>query len=187
MIFILFILSVLGLFTALASSYAVGKYNQLVTMRHRILTGMLQLDFALRKQSAELRTLVNDPARLKVEALPPTDFFSRLDRAEESAHMAVSGPLCDGNLAELAAAEKLMASCWNAMLMDARNDMARHARNRLESNAETWDKIVGLVVHYSHRARKLPCRWIASASAFETLTATNFLSGKFLPPSRSAP
>jgi len=185
MIFLVCILFVLGVFAA--SAFAIGKFNQLVTLRHRISTRMLQFDFALRNQSAEIRTMVNDPAWLKAADLPPAGFFSWLARAEESAHRAVSGRLCDGNLAELAAADELIASCWNILLVDARDDLARLARCHLVSNAEARGKIAGLVVHYSHLARSISCRWIARASGFESLTATDCLSEKILPLDRSAP
>lgn len=170
MIFLAGILSVLGVFTA--SAYVIGKFNQLVTLRHQISTGMLQLDFALRNQSAELRVLECRAPWHKQKGLPPTDFSSRLDRAEEVAHKAVSGWLCDGNLAHLAVARELIDSVWKAVLTDGGDDCSRLAHCRLASNAEAWGEISRLVAHYRLRIRKFPCRWVAFFSGFEELGTT---------------
>ncbi|MFZ4775529.1 MAG: hypothetical protein ACOYM3_09215, partial [Terrimicrobiaceae bacterium] len=84
-----------ALFAAGLLIFAIGKYNHLVTLRRRISTEMLQLDLALRKQSAELQSLGGSPSK---------DFVRRLALAEEKSHQAVSGRLTGNNLALLSEA-----------------------------------------------------------------------------------
>ena len=178
MILVVCLTFVFGVLAATVAAFAIGKYNLLVALRRRISNEMLQFDFTLRKQSAELRTLGNNSPAHKPGDLLPTDFFSTLDRAEEYSHRAVAGRLCGGGLARLGTAKELVASCWNIIPTAGRDDIARIARCRLKSNEETWKKICGLVVHYGDHAGKIPCCWVAFASGFESLATKNFLSGK---------
>ena len=168
MIFVVCLISGFGVFAAAAAAFAIGKYNLLVALRRRISNEMLQFDFALRKQSAELRTLWNNSPCNKAGDPAATDFFNRLERAEENSHRAVAGPLCPVNLAKLIAANDLIASCWNAMMKGGGEEIAGLARCRLESNAKAWENISGMFAHYIHHARKVPARWVARVSGLES-------------------
>lgn len=149
-----------GLLVACLLVFAIGKYNHLVTLRNRISTEMLQLDLALRKQSAELQALVG---------CLPTDCISRLTLAEEKSHRAVSGRLTASNLAMLTEASGHTLSCWDA---SGRNDV-----NHLETTAETWKRIHGLVDDYRRILRGFPYHAVALVCGFDSLSPGNSLPG----------
>lgn len=150
-----------GLLVACLLVFAIGKYNHLVTLRNRISTEMLQLDLALRKHSAELQAL---------GGCLPTDCISRLARAEEISHRAVSGRLTGENLAMLGEASELTLSCWDAT---GRNDV-----NHLETTAETWERITNLAEDYRRILQGFPYFAVALACGFDSLSPGNSLPGK---------
>jgi len=168
----LIFLSASAVLTAGAVAFLIGKFNFLVTLRRQISTEMLQFDFALRKQAAELRTM-GGTFSWSQEGCRKS-FFATLDQAELLAHRAVAVPLCVANLEGLAAAAGLVASCWSTIAAPA--DMRRTAAGRLKSNTEIHEKISCLVGHYGRQIRKFPCRWVAGASGFAGFSPRNGLS-----------
>jgi hypothetical protein len=167
----------IGLFAAGVSIFAIGKYNHLVTLRHRISTEMLQLDLALRKQSAELQALGSELPGHQGDGVS-ADFFSHLAQAEEKSHQAVSGRLNADNLAGLSLASDLIASCWEVIVRAEQEDVVRTAGHRLETNAKAWERIHGLVADYRHFTKGFSCRWVALVSGFDPLSAGNSLASK---------
>lgn len=158
-----------GLFVACLLVFAIGKYNHLVTLRHRIATEMLQLDFALRIQSAELQAM---------GGCLPADLASTLALAEDKAHRAVSGRLTGDNLAMLSRASDLIASCREAIIQDGNE--TRDAANHLGITAENWKRIQALVDDYRRAVRAFPCHLVATVCGFDSLSPGNSLPGKFL-------
>ncbi len=158
-----------GLFVACLLVFSIGKYNHLVTLRHRIATEMLQLDFALRMQSAELQAM---------GGCLPVDHASTLTLAEDQAHRAVSGCLTGDNLAMLSRASDLIASCRQAINEDKRD--ARDAPNHLETTAENWKRLHALVDDYRRVVGAFPCHMVATVCGFDSLSPGNSLPGKLL-------
>lgn len=85
--------------TATAVLFVIGKFNQLVSLRRKIATEMLQMDFTLRLQCEERRrTSQSDPEILL--------------GAERLSHQAVSEPLSSESLKKLdEAAELILPLC----------------------------------------------------------------------------
>jgi len=156
-----------GLFVAGLLVFAIGKYNYLVTLRHRITTEMLQLDFTLRMQSAEL---------LAMGGSLPAGLASTLALAEEKAHLAVSGHLTGGTLTLLSRASDLVASCREAVSGDERD--ARDPANQLEMTAQAWKRIQALVDDYRRAVRAFPCHMVATVCGFDSLSPGNSLPDK---------
>lgn len=150
-----------GLFAACLLIYAIGKFNHLVTLRHRISTEILQLDLALRKQSAELQALGGSPSK---------DFVSRLALAEEKSHRAVSGRLTGNNLALLSEASALVASCWETATTTGQDAVTKSAGNHQVATAKTWERIAALVVDYRDSLARLPGYAVALFSGFDPIS-----------------
>ena len=158
-----------GLFVACLLVFAIGKFNHLVTLRHRITTEMLQLDFALRIQAAELKAPGGGL---------PADFANSLALAEDKAQRAVSGRLTGDNLAMLSEASDHIALCLEATIQDEQD--TRNAANQLEITAQTWKRIQALVDDYRRAVRAFPCHLVATVCGFDSLSPGNSLPGKFL-------
>lgn len=129
--------------TAATVLFVIGKFNQLVSLRRKIATEMLQMDFALRLQCEELRrTSQSDPEILL--------------GAEMLSHQAVSEPLSSESLKKLdEAAELILPLCAAA---DVRGGPIREASQKIRS----------LTLDDNENLRTSPvCRLIARVLRYE--------------------
>lgn len=133
--------------TASAVLFVIGKFNQLVSLRRKIATEMLQLDFALRLQCEEWRRTSQSDPEILLEA-------------ERLSHRAVSEPLSSESLKKLdEAAELILPLCAVA---DVAGGPIREASQKIRS----------LTLDYNEKLRTSPvCRLIARVLRYEDLDA----------------
>jgi hypothetical protein len=134
---------------AVVAVFSVGKFNQFVALRHRIATEMLQLDFALRLQSAELLALADRIPGGIGQRIPDR---ALLAGAEAQCHRAVSMRLGAEALGMLSDAAARINRCWEKFVASGPEDIAETARQHVSSNARAWEKIVALAADYNRAA-----------------------------------
>ena len=130
-----------------AGLFLIGQYNAVVTIRHRIATVVLEIDFLLQQLGSELEG----------NALMTLDdkMMSELRGARMASHKAASNPFAQGALEALSKAqEMLMQACGVSGFMPMR-DVQKY---RLDQASL---KLEGLVAHYRGMLGKNPISWIA--------------------------
>ena len=123
---------VLGLFL-------IGRYNAMVTVRHRIATVVLEIDFLLQQLGSELEG----------NALMTLDdgMISELRSARMESHKAASNPFAKGALESLINARKIIASASREITSTESRDSRKHrldkASLKLESLVACYRRILG--------------------------------------------
>ena len=127
--------------------FLVGQYNALVTVRHRIATVVLEIDFLLQQQAADLEA---NP-KIAVEI----GMMEEIRRAHAASHKATANPFEQGALEALNNAKQIVLRASREIgSMEMRDSQKRQLDNatvRLED----------FVIHYRRMLGKTPASWIA--------------------------
>jgi len=127
--------------------FLVGQYNALVTVRHRIATVVLEIDFLLQQLAAD----VEGNARMTLE----NGTMRELRGARAASHKAASNPFEQGALDDLFNAHRIISSIseknGSMTLWDDKKHQLELAETRLGS---LQDQYRGLL-------KKYPASWIA--------------------------
>jgi hypothetical protein len=130
-----------------AGLFLVGQYNALITVRDRIATVVLEIDFLLQQQAAELE--------LNAQTTLENGIMEEIRGARAASHKAASNPFAQGALDSLNNAREIIvrASLVSGSISttDAQNHQLYQSSLKLE----------GLVAHYHGMLRKNPTSWIA--------------------------
>ena len=125
----------------------VGQYNAVVTVRHRIATVVLEMDFLLQQKAADLET--NAPISLDPGML------EELRMARSVSHKAASNAFAKGAIQALGNARKTI------VLASMSGGSMRMQDSQIRRLDETAVKLEGLLAHYHAMLQKKPASWIA--------------------------
>jgi len=127
--------------------FLVGQYNALVTVRHRIATVVLEIDFLLQQQAAELE--------LNAQAALENGIMEEIRGARAASHKAASNPFALGELDSLLNARKIIAQASLVSGSISTTDSQKHQLDQASL------KLEGLEAHYHGMLGKNPTSWIA--------------------------
>jgi hypothetical protein len=130
-----------------ASLFLVGQYNALVTVRHRIATVVLQIDFLLQQQAAEVE--VNE--RMAMEGGEMEEIRS----ARAASHKAAANPFEQGALDALSNARNTVTRASREIRSMGTRDSRMHQLDQASL------KLEGLVAHYRGMLGENLTSWIA--------------------------
>lgn len=131
----------------MAGFFLVGQYNAQVTVRHRIATVVLEIDFLLQQQAADLE--VNPRVALEGR------FLEELQKARAASHRIASNPQEPGALESLSDTRKVISRISE----ESGCIGTKESQKRQLDQASL--KLEGLVAHYSGMLGKNPAFWIA--------------------------
>lgn len=129
--------------------FVIGQYNALVTVRHRIATVVLEIDFLLQQLAAD----VEGNARMTLE----NGTMRELRGAREASHKAASNPFKQGALDDLFNVHRIISSISEG---NGSLTLWNDKKHQLEL-AET--RLGSLQDQYRSLLKKYPASWIVRA------------------------
>jgi hypothetical protein len=127
--------------------FVVGQYNTVATLRHRIATEVLSMDFLLQQQAAKLE--------VNPQMAPKDGRLGELQRARAASHKAASNPFEQGAFEALSNARNIVTRASREFGSIGTRDSQIHQLDQASL------KLEGLVVHYRGMQGKNPASWIA--------------------------
>lgn len=130
-----------------AGLFLIGQYNAVVTVRHRIATVALEIDFLLQQQAVNFE--VNPQKAIE------GGMMGEIRSARAASHKAASNPFEQNALEALSNARNVVA---RASLVSGSLSTTDSQKHQLDQASQ---KLEGLVAHYHGMLDRPPTSWIA--------------------------